>query len=290
MRNLLLTALLFASALQTAVGQIVEGQWTYIVENGGATITASTATGDVGIPSGLGGYPVTSIGDSAFYGSLGLTSVIIPDSVTTIGNRAFQNCTGLTHVTMSESVMSIGVGAFLGCTRLTSVRIPTRFWAQIGAIGFTGQVAELLMAHGLNTELLLLLIPRLGGDTGIIPIVSRDIATAVSNAISLGIAQVQATPHEYNLFSSTQYEANRIAGQQDVIASPESYGLYTISQIQNMAVGDLVLNRQSEGGFVLNYDIEKSEDLQTWTTHQALSLPLTGLPTDKAFVRIKAKQ
>jgi hypothetical protein len=44
------------------------------------------------------------------------------------------------------------------------------------------------------------------------------------------------------------------------------------------------------GGFVLNYDIEQSTDLQTWTRYQALSLPINGLPTDKAFVRIKAKQ
>jgi len=57
-----------------------------------------------------------------------------------------------------------------------------------------------------------------------------------------------------------------------------------------MAVGDLVLTRQEGGGFVLNYDIEQSTDLQTWTTYAPLSLPLTGLPTDKAFVRIKAKQ
>jgi hypothetical protein len=60
--------------------------------------------------------------------------------------------------------------------------------------------------------------------------------------------------------------------------------------VQNMAVGDLVLSRQVSGGFVLNYDIEQSEDLQTWTTYQAYALPLTNLPTNKAFVRIKAKQ
>ena len=57
-----------------------------------------------------------------------------------------------------------------------------------------------------------------------------------------------------------------------------------------MAVGDLVLTRQVDGSFVLNYDIEQSEDLVNWTPYQALSLPLTGLPTDKAFIRIRAKQ
>jgi hypothetical protein len=83
---------------------------------------------------------------------------------------------------------------------------------------------------------------------------------------------------------------SRTAGVNSVLSNPNLWTLYTTSQIQNMAVGDLVLTRQVNGGFVLNYDIEQSTDLQTWTPYQALSLPLTGLPTDKAFVRIKVKQ
>ena len=71
-----------------------------------------------------------------------------------------------------------------------------------------------------------------------------------------------------------------------LIAHPPT-GLYTANQMQAMAIGDLVLTREVNGNFVLNYDIEQSTDLQNWTPYQALSLPLTGLPTDKAFVRIK---
>jgi len=67
-------------------------------------------------------------------------------------------------------------------------------------------------------------------------------------------------------------------------------GLYTASQMQAMAFGDLVLTQNANGSFTLNYDIEQSTDLQTWTPYQALSLPLTGVPTDKAFVRIKTKK
>ena len=97
-------------------------------------------------------------------------------------------------------------------------------------------------------------------------------------------------PSSYNLYTATQYGNNYNAGQQNVISNPNTHNLYTTSQIQNMAVGDLVLSRQSGGGFVLNYDIEQSTDLQNWTRYEALSLPLNGLPTDKAFVRIKVKQ
>ena len=74
-----------------------------------------------------------------------------------------------------------------------------------------------------------------------------------------------------------------------LIAHPPT-GFYTASQMQAMAFGDLVLTKNANGSFTLNYDIEQSTDLQTWTTYAPLSLPLTGLPTDKAFVRIKAKQ
>jgi hypothetical protein len=42
MRNIIFSALLLASAFQTALGQTRVGAWSYIVENGEATITAST--------------------------------------------------------------------------------------------------------------------------------------------------------------------------------------------------------------------------------------------------------
>jgi len=82
-------------------------------------------------------------------------------------------------------------------------------------------------------------------------------------------------------------DEGKASGIASLRASPNEWSLFTTSQIQNMAMGDLVLNRQENGSFVLNYDIEQSTDLQNWTTYAPLSLPLTGLPTDKAFVRIK---
>jgi hypothetical protein len=89
---------------------------------------------------------------------------------------------------------------------------------------------------------------------------------------------------------TTAINEGKASGIASVTASPNTWSLFTTSQIQNMAVGDLVLTKDVGGTFTLNYDIEQSTDLQNWTPYQALSLPLTGLPTDKAFVRIKAKQ
>ena len=149
-----------------ASGQVTDGQWTYVIEDGGATIAASTATGAVTIPSELGGYPVkkvgngyrypyifgatntsvtsvsipnsvTSIGYRAFYGLTGMTSVSIGSGVTSIGESAFANCTGLTSVSIPDSVTSIGVSAFYGCTALTSVSIPDSV-TSIGGRAFFG--------------------------------------------------------------------------------------------------------------------------------------------------------
>lgn len=76
--------------------------YTYTVSDGKATITDvdTSISGDIIIPSTLGGYSVTSIGSYAFRDCTGLTSITIPDSVTTIGAGAFQGCNGLTKMTL----------------------------------------------------------------------------------------------------------------------------------------------------------------------------------------------
>ena len=120
--------------------------FTYTTNSGAITITGYTGTGGaVTIPNAINGYPVTSIGNTAFqsssvtnvtfgnnvtniaYGAFAacysLTSVTFGNSVTTIGYVAFASCTSLTTVTIPSSVTSIGADAFWGCTSLTNIAV-----------------------------------------------------------------------------------------------------------------------------------------------------------------------
>ena len=109
-------------------------------------------TGAVAIPATLGGKPVTSIGDDAFYDCKGLTSVTIPNSVTSINKDVFYNCTNLTSVTIPDSVSSIGESAFGNCSALTSVTIPDSV-ASIGQYAFSGcsALTSVMLGGGLTS-------------------------------------------------------------------------------------------------------------------------------------------
>ena len=118
--------------LFTAVGAAEEertdadGQWKYVLEDGGATITGYVVepAGDVVIPGALDGYPVTGIRYEVFPECKDITVVIIPEGVTEIGSFAFYACKGMFSVTLPDSITSIGDYAFADCSGLTSVSIP----------------------------------------------------------------------------------------------------------------------------------------------------------------------
>lgn len=97
----------------------------YSINADGKTVTITgytgNASGDFYIPSKIGNYSVTDIGEDAFVNSLGSENVFLhlPDGLKSIGNGAFYRCKNITDVlVIPGSVVSIGDSAFEECTGL----------------------------------------------------------------------------------------------------------------------------------------------------------------------------
>ena len=103
-------------------------EYTYTVNDGNATITDLNGPKDghfyyIEIPEKLGDYPVTAIGNYAFYSCTYLRSVTIPQSVTSIGDHAFELCNHMTSVIINNAATSIGDKAFQKCTELETLKL-----------------------------------------------------------------------------------------------------------------------------------------------------------------------
>lgn len=85
--------LLFALSFSFSLAE-TDGDYTYTVSDDREVTITSYNGNDANLllPDTLGGYPVTTIGDNAFYQCYSLISVTIPNGVTSIGDGAFR-CT-----------------------------------------------------------------------------------------------------------------------------------------------------------------------------------------------------
>ena len=121
--------------------------WLYSIKNGEATIETENRnrsscavlpkpTGNLTIPSTLGGAKVTGIGREAFKDCTELETVTIPDGVANIGDWAFRDCGKLKSLSLPSSLTNIEASAFRLCKGLTSVTIPQNV-TSIGAAAFT---------------------------------------------------------------------------------------------------------------------------------------------------------
>jgi len=103
-----------------AATETVDGvTWTYRTSgstaelfNNNACCIPSETSGEITVPSQLGGKTVTKIGVRAFQWCSKLTKITIPSTVTEIGSYAFADCTGLVEVVIPDSVTTCGSGLF----------------------------------------------------------------------------------------------------------------------------------------------------------------------------------
>lgn len=108
-------------------GPFTEGMYTYTINGDDSAIIKQvdkSISGDVVIPSTLGGYPVTAIGDDAFAYCCYITNVTVPEGVTSIGENSFEFNLKLEKIYLPDSLVSIGDMAFAADVSLKEISIP----------------------------------------------------------------------------------------------------------------------------------------------------------------------
>jgi hypothetical protein len=254
------------------------------------TIHGYQSGGELIIPNSINGKPVTKIKSGAFSPSQIIQYrevqryVLIKFSTYGWDTDSYVSTSNsgdpVTYIEIPSSVVQIEDNALENCFALTNVSLPQKFTTQIARIGLSGQVATDTLIHTLanNDAFIAAVASKIKATSGNYGISTQ---SGVSNTISLLATKVEL---------ANSLAQSRTDGINSVLSNPNLWTLYTTNQIKNMAIGDLVLTRTNNGQFILNYDIEQSEDLANWTPYAGFAMPLTNLPTDKAFVRIKPKQ
>lgn len=118
--TVLMLCFVFSSSAATS------GYYTYTVSNGKAIITDvnTSISGDVIVPSKLGGCAVEEIGSYAFENCANITNVTLPGTLKKINGYGFYNCYRLQTIAFPSQLKSIEPFAFSYCTSLEYVDIP----------------------------------------------------------------------------------------------------------------------------------------------------------------------
>ena len=92
------------------------------------------------------------------------------------------------------------------------------------------------------------------------------------------------------LFTQSQFNGNRTAGQQDVIASPMAFGLYDSHSIMDLRMGGVMIQKQGSDGTVV-FQTQTTTDLATqpFTNNGTPITNTVPMPGNKGFLRIQAR-
>jgi len=140
---MMIIALVVVMAVSVSAADLTEGDFNYVVNADGNTVTITKYNGDksvttVDIPAQIAGKNVTVIGVKAFLQYDKLASVTIPNTVTTIEDSAFNLSDGAKDpqtLTIPNSVTKIGKQAFRNWRGLKDLVIPDSV-TELGELAF----------------------------------------------------------------------------------------------------------------------------------------------------------
>jgi len=126
------------------------------------------------------------------------------------------------------------------------------------------------------------------GHGSVLSIPSEDFLIPAVNAAKLPESSVEHIAAAVSFYTEARLQANRLAGQADVVSNPENYGLYTPQMITDLNLGGVMLQK-SGSTVTVNLQLEATTSLSMSFTNfgNPLQFPI-DLPGDKHFLRIRA--
>ena len=235
-------------------------------------------------------YSLTDCPES-FAGEIQIPSTYNGLPVTSIGDSAFQDCTSITRITIPNSITSVESYAFLNCNSLDTITSEAITAPTLGSNAFENIPAtKIAIPIGAKQSYL-----EAGDGTsygGLAISYGSLIDGAISEARTEGQQDVITSPLSYGLYSPSYVisllDSSRTAGQNDVTGDPSSYGLYSEQGITDLRAGSTILQFGPNNSATLELQIERSNDLSNWTANTddlvEVQIPLNG---DTEFYRFK---
>ena len=235
-------------------------------------------------------YSLTDCPES-FAGEIQIPSTYNGLPVTSIGDSAFQDCTSITRITIPNSITSVESYAFLNCNSLDTITSEAITAPTLGSNAFENIPAtKIAIPIGAKQSYL-----EAGDGTsygGLAISYGSLIDGAISEARTEGQQDVITSPLSYGLYSPSYVisllDSSRTAGQNDVTGDPSSYGLYSEQGITDLRAGSSILQLGPNNSATLELQIERSNDLSNWTANTddlvEVQIPLNG---DTEFYRFK---
>jgi hypothetical protein len=266
------------------------------IPNGVTILADFTFYGCTGLTSVTIPSSVTSIGSNAFSNCTGLTTIYfrgnapLADSAFNLTSRTNiyyrlgttgwkETLGGLYTVPLgppnvvgppTSLIANVGDNISFSVTTGTTNPLPQSYQWQRNGIDISGATSSTLYLSGVQAA-------NVGTYTVII---SNDIGSTSSSAT--------LTLTQSGVFTQEQYEAalqagisagiqsGIAAGRAQVIESPNSYGLYSLSQVRSLHVGTPILTKdQSTGKFKLTIGVSRSNDLMHFSP---MPIPAQGAP------------
>lgn len=130
----------------------IDGDYEYTVLEDG-TVCISSYTGsesDLDIPTVLGGYSVSKIGERAFEDAK-MVSLNVPGQIVEIGERAFQSCDNLSKIVLNEGTTTLLLGVFNSNEAVTEITLPKSLYrVDMGALPNDSNYSKNYYINGLH--------------------------------------------------------------------------------------------------------------------------------------------